>query len=186
MDDLRRIPGRPVWAILAMLVLLPGCSTERKVEYTLPKTLCGVPVSQDALKPLFPPGKELTQTGGSLADGQDQSACSYLVDGNTALSLSDQRYQNKMTVQQVLIKSVPGSQRDEIIIAPGGHVATYRGHAVGLAECAGIPSDVDGEEAHSYAITASMGNPKDWQEAQTKLTRFMKKFLPAAAKTDGC
>ncbi|MET7733768.1 hypothetical protein ABZT02_20710 [Streptomyces sp. NPDC005402] len=156
------------------------------MEYTLPESLCGVSVSRDVIEPLFPAGKELTQTGAPLADGQDQSACSYLVDGNTALSFSDQRYQKKLTAQEVLMKSVPDSQHNEVTVASSGRIATYRGHAVGVAECSGLPSDVDGEEAHSYAITASIGNPKNWQEAQTKLTHFMKKFLPAAAKADGC
>lgn len=186
MDDFRRSQKRPVWALLGVLALLPGCSTEQQVEYTLPGSLCGVSVSRDVIKPLFPAGKELTQTGGSLGDGQDQSACSYLVDGNTALSISDQRYEEKLTAQLVLMKSVPGSQHNEITVAASGRIATYRGHAVGVAECSGLPSDVDGEEAHSYAVTASIGNPKSWQEAQTELTQFMRKFLPAAAQADGC
>ncbi|MET7692691.1 hypothetical protein ABZT06_32795 [Streptomyces sp. NPDC005483] len=186
MDDSRRIPKQPVWALLGLLALMSGCSTEQQQDYTLPESLCGVSVSRGVIEPLFPAGNELTQTGGALADGQVQSACSYLVDGNTAVSFSDQRYQEKLTAQEVLIKSVPDSQHNEITVTSSGHIATYRGHAVGVAECSGLPSDVDGEEAHSYAITASIGNPKNWREAQTKLTQFMKTFLPTAAKADGC
>ncbi|MPY61412.1 hypothetical protein [Streptomyces spongiae] len=156
------------------------------MEYDLPKALCGVPVGRSTIEPLFPPGKELTDVGGELADGQDRSSCSYLVDGNGALSFSDQRYQEKLTVRDVLMKTVPDSQAKEITVVSSGRIAVYRGHVVGVADCSGLPSDVDGEEAQSYAITVGIGKPKTWQEAQTKLTQFMKKFLPAAAKAEGC
>ncbi|MFF4030038.1 hypothetical protein ACFYZ2_09730 [Streptomyces sviceus] len=186
MDDLRRIPKRPTWALLAVLALLCGCSAEQTVQYDLPKSLCGVPVARNVIEPLFPPGKDLTQTGGALADGQDQSSCSYLVDGNTVLSLSDQRYQENLAARDVLAKTVPGSQAKEITVSSSGRIATYRGHAVGVADCSGVPSDVEGEEARTYALTVGVGNPHNWQEARTKLTKFTRAFLGAAAKADGC
>ncbi|MGW0418794.1 hypothetical protein [Streptomyces sp. NPDC003015] len=186
MDDLQRIPKRPTWALLAVLAILSGCSSEQTVKYDLPKSLCGIPVTRSVIEPLFPPGKDLTQTGGALADGQDQSSCSYLVDGNTVLSLSDQRYQEDLTARDVLVKTVPGSQAKEVTVSSSGRIATYRGHAVGVADCSGFPSDVEGEEAQSYALTVGVGNPKNWQEAQSKLSKFMRAFLGAATKADGC
>lgn len=186
MDDFWWNPKRPTWGLLVALALLPGCSAEQQVEYDLPQSLCGVPVSRSVVEPLFPPGKELTQNGDSLADGQDHSSCSYLVDRNTALSLSDQRYQEKLTARDVLMKAVPASQANEVTLVSSGRIAIYRGHAVGVTDCSGLPSDADGEEAQSYAITVGIFNPKNWEEAQGKLTKFMNKFLPVAAKADGC
>ena len=186
MDDFQRNPRWLAWTLLTSLAFLSGCSNAQQVEYDLPQSLCGIPVDRSVVEPLFPAGKELTQTGDSLTDGQDQSSCSYLVDGSTILSFSDQRYEEKLTARDVLMKTVPQSQASEISVASSGHVALYRGHAVGVADCSGLPSDVEGEESQSYAITVGIGNPKNWQEAQDKLTQFMKKFLPAAAKADGC
>ncbi|MFC8433198.1 hypothetical protein [Streptomyces sp. NPDC057253] len=172
--------------MLTALALLPGCSSGQQVDYDLPESLCGISVSREAIHSLFPPGRELTLTGGSLADGQAQSSCSYLVDGNTALTLADQRYQEKLTAREVLAKTVPASQADEITVSSSGRIATYRGHAVGVADCSGLPSDVEGEEAQSYALTVGVGSPKNWKEAQTELADFLKTFLSAAAKADGC
>lgn len=92
------------------------------------------------------------------------------MDGNTVLSLSGQRYEERPAARDVLAKTVPGSQAKEITVSSSGRIATYRGHAVGVADCSGLPADVDGEEAQSYALTVGVGNLQNWQEAQTKLT----------------
>ncbi|WP_189866443.1 hypothetical protein [Streptomyces poonensis] len=156
------------------------------MEYDLPNSLCGVPVDRSVIEPIFPPGKELTQEGGALPDGQDRSYCSYLVDGNTAVSLSDQRYQEKLTARDVIMKTTPQGHAEEVSVVASGDIALYRGHAVGVTACSGFPSEVDGEESRVYAVMVGIGDSENWQEAQTKLTQFMEEFLPAAAQADRC
>ena len=45
-------------AALMLVLLISGCGGPR-VNYALPKDLCSLPVSQDLIRPFFPPGDQV-------------------------------------------------------------------------------------------------------------------------------
>ncbi|MDF0371854.1 hypothetical protein OM788_001687 [Streptomyces sp. KA12] len=68
MHGLTAMSGRTSAAALlcGLSLLAAGCSGGR--EYTLPKDLCGVPVSEKSISPLLPEGKKLVVQGDPLVD----------------------------------------------------------------------------------------------------------------------
>jgi hypothetical protein len=136
-------------ALLVAALLAAGCSADGpKQEFTVPKALCGVPVSAEALSRLLPAsGKRLTtEQDDGAAEGT--GLCSVSVDDDKVLVVSTER----ITVGQSAASILKHRRRDiGQKSAEGGSIAYLGDAAVSLVDCRGAGID---EEDISIMIEA--------------------------------
>jgi hypothetical protein len=90
---------------LALSGALAGCTGARgDTEYAAPEDLCGIPVRQDALAQLLPPGKEIDVQEKNPVPSRTR--CQVNVDGKVALMASQQWWEDGDSIVDVA-KGIP-------------------------------------------------------------------------------
>ncbi|MEU0033873.1 hypothetical protein [Streptomyces sp. NPDC006333] len=120
-------------SVVAMTIAVAGCSEEQKPEYTLPKSLCGVPAPSQALSRLLPAGKHLALDEATpVADAI--TTCKATVDGDLVLSLERESREagasaRDIAVNQLGVKQPMSAERNSVAYADWA--------AVSVVECRG-------------------------------------------------
>ncbi|MFD8421837.1 hypothetical protein [Streptomyces sp. NPDC059466] len=120
-------------SVVAVMIVVAGCSEEQKREYTLPKSLCGVPAPTQALSRLLPAGKRLSLDEATpVADAI--TTCKATVDGALVLSLEREIREagasaRDIAVNQLGVKQPVSAERNSVAYADWA--------AVSVVECRG-------------------------------------------------
>ncbi|MFF2700303.1 MULTISPECIES: hypothetical protein [Streptomyces] len=171
-------------AAAAALVLLlagtaAGCGAEEKREYGLPENLCEVPVNEDVVDPVLPPGKALEQQAEPLEP--PVSSCRVLVDKRRVLFVSISQigeFSDPMGERE----KQPFRNRKEMKDLPfEGKGAIGDTNAMVAAEC---DSDVSRYLLVEFTVGESLDG--DTVRRREKIDRFAKEYTKAVKEAVSC
>ncbi|PVC67921.1 hypothetical protein DBP15_16235 [Streptomyces sp. CS065A] len=177
---MNRFP-RTASVVLALLLagVTAGCGTEAKREYGLPENLCEVPVKENAVDPVLPPGKTLEQQAEPLEP--PVSSCRVLVDKRRILFLSISQIDEFADPMGEREKE-PFRNRKQMKDLPfEGKGAIGDTNAMVAAEC-----DSDASRYILVEFTVGEGLDEDTARRREKIDRFAKEYTKAVKKAVSC
>lgn len=120
-------------SVAVITIAVGGCSEDQKREYTLPKSLCGVPAPTQALSRLLPAGKHLAVDEATpVADAI--TTCKATVDGDLVLSLERENREVGASARDIAVNQLGVKQP---VSAGSGSVSYADWAAVSVVECRG-------------------------------------------------
>ncbi|PAZ14871.1 hypothetical protein CLM62_16765 [Streptomyces sp. SA15] len=157
-----------------MTALLPiaGCSSSDK-QYTVPESLCGIKVPQNALTSVLPNGEELTEHPESSGSTK---RCRIHVDGESVLSASTERWEDETTASDVAQSALGVDPQDQQ--SDGGRYIYSSTGAVGKVDCA------KAEEAHEplwASVRVTHDDTKD-----TDMLKLIRAYAEAVSSSEEC
>lgn len=160
-----------------------GCGGDSR-DYAVPKKLCGTKVDPDVLAPLLPAGEEVHQRVNSRDLG---ATCDVSVTGEGGKGGSSVMYVKRDAVPE---GDDPLKVMRDMLIRSGNPKRVDIGDDARIADSAGLvalscpPKGKDTTLALEVDLFTS--TPKDVSERRKALERFLRSYLPTAAKAQGC
>ncbi|MFC8275060.1 hypothetical protein ACFUJR_21470 [Streptomyces sp. NPDC057271] len=174
-NHLSRVSGL---ALAGALAITATACTEQEREYAVPDSLCGVPVTKDALAPLLPSGKELREQKDPPKATRD--GCKLFVDDQLVLFVriwQVNEYPDPMGPKE----HVPPVNRKEIEGLPSGQRGALGDErAMISATCAAPDRNIVLEVSVSESFT------KDVEKRREDIERFTKSFTNDIKKKLKC
>ncbi|MFD9629564.1 hypothetical protein [Streptomyces violascens] len=164
-------------AAAALALAAAGCAESH--DYAIPKDACGVPIDSALLSPLLPPGKKLTQD--KYDAGAESPRCRLAVDTDRVVYLNG----DVIPTDTDPIKLDPrGMQRmghpSAVSLGDGAQVADWG--AIAFADCT-----YQGKKQRFVALVQlEKPVPEKVSERRDALVSFLRAYLPAAMKAQGC
>ncbi|MPY61411.1 hypothetical protein [Streptomyces spongiae] len=182
----RRTP--PEFGLMAVVsaTLVASCSPgEETRAYAVPNKICGISVAVKLVQPLLPPGQSI-DAGTSLTGPDDTQRCAVMIDDDTAVEISGQRYPDALGVKDIALNylNIPADELGQT--NPDDSVMVWDSKVVGVAECTGYPTDGAGRNTKRYSITIESSYPDEAKARWEALQQFLPPYLTAAARTLGC
>ncbi|WP_328501390.1 hypothetical protein OG828_14770 [Streptomyces sp. NBC_00457] len=175
-----------VMAVVSAAALVASCSAgEETREYAVPDKVCGISVAPKLVQPLLPPGKSI-DAGESLTGPDDTQRCAVLIDDDTAVDITGQRYPDALGAKDIALNYL-GVPADELgQTNADDSVMAWDSRIVGVTECTGYPTDAAGRSTKRYSIMIEASHPVDATARQKALELLLPQYLKAAARALGC
>lgn len=187
MTEYRRSAPRAfgVTAVVSVALVASCSSGEETREYAVPSKVCGISVAPKLVQPLLPPGKSI-DAGTPLTGPDDTQRCAVLIDDDTAVEITGQRYPDELGVKDIALNYL-GIPNDELgQTNADDSVMVWDSRIVGVTECTGYPTDAAGRNTKRYSITIKSSYPEDAKARREALQRLLPPYLAAAARVLGC
>ncbi|GAA2594636.1 hypothetical protein [Streptomyces axinellae] len=155
-----------------------GCSQQGR-QYAVPKKICDVRVSEDALEPLLPDGEKLNQSQRPI--GESQTACVVNVaDGPYALNIDIIELDKPLTAddKRVSLKSLKHAKSVRV---PDAHWAVQGDNHFHLSTSCGT----DWADSLAFRFTFGKGE-KGVEASRGNALRFVKEFVRGEKEEEGC
>ncbi|TDD61842.1 hypothetical protein E1293_44555 [Actinomadura darangshiensis] len=162
---------RFVAAVVVTALAAPGCAGKPAA----PRSLCGIPISSDAVDPLLPEGDEVTV--GKLEKPEYlPTACPLYVDDDYAYTFAAKHDPDGDDYVRQIRQGSPSEPRTF-----KGKLTVRTGSARAVADCPGAPHSVYAEIQLNPVIDEVFGKatPED-------LENFLNAYVPGVQKHYGC
>ncbi|MFD7167731.1 MULTISPECIES: hypothetical protein [Streptomyces] len=173
----RKPVGRAAIAAAALALPLTACGGSR--DYAVPKQVCGVPLDSGLLSPLLSSGERLSQD--KYDTGRESPRCRLDVDKQTVVYLKGDVIDTKtdpIEVNNQLLQRL--GNPTPVAVGEGGRVADSG--AIAFANCT-----YQGKPQRFVAyVELSKPVPEKTSERRDALVAFLRAYLPAAMKAQGC
>ncbi|MEV1085321.1 hypothetical protein AB0I98_45095 [Streptomyces sp. NPDC050211] len=151
----------------------------------MPDRVCGIDVAPKLVEQLLPPGKSI-DAGTSLTGPDDTQRCAVMIDDNTAVEITGQRYPDVRGVKDIALNYLKVPADDLGQTNADGSVMVWDSRIVGVTECAGYPTDGAGRNTNWYSITIKASYPDNAKARQDALEHLLPPYLRGAARALGC
>ncbi|GAA3631354.1 hypothetical protein ACG5V6_08290 [Streptomyces chitinivorans] len=167
--------GAAFTGVLAITLTASACTEKEERGYDIPDSLCGTAVQAETLKPLMPPGKEVSMAPSSAVKGLKR--CRVSVDGEPALSASID-WQEKGRSPSDVASFFAGVDPGDKTAGDGRYLYSEFG-AVGEVVCPN-PREPD----RKLFVTAL--SREDEAPGEAAMKEFITAYAEAVGKSDEC
>ncbi|MFD9428842.1 MULTISPECIES: hypothetical protein [unclassified Streptomyces] len=165
------------------ILALTSCGDDGGRGYAVPDRLCGIEIDADALAPLLPDGKEITERKFDV--GSERLSCTLSVDSDFSLSVKG----DLLAADADPFKSADWSMRLGGDSRPSPS-ALESGALIRDSLAVAVKPCRYEDSARRYAVlvelVGSNQSPEDSAERGLALSKFADDFVPAAVQAQGC